>query len=115
MTAKQTEAPTRRTRRTRRRPKRVMPKKRPRADSPEHVKAMWWRIYVLKVTREKLAELVGYSADAIKAYERGTNAEGEAIGEGAWRRYRNACAAVAVGVKFDWLNATVTIAPQYRD
>ncbi|MDI7862547.1 hypothetical protein MRS76_11300 [Rhizobiaceae bacterium n13] len=83
-----------------------MPKmEKPDADAPEHVKCKWWREEVMELSREQLAPLVGFSAAAIKDFER-PNKE---IDPMARKRYTMACAAVSIGVEFDWLTTRLSI------
>lgn len=77
----------------------------------KHQRAQTWRIG-LGLSRRELAEMTGYSQSSIVSMERGTTAAGEPIDEGAWQRYRMACAAVAAGVTgWNWGSVTMTFAP----
>ncbi|ASY64465.1 hypothetical protein SJ05684_c30410 [Sinorhizobium sojae CCBAU 05684] len=78
---------------------------RPPADAPEHLKCKWWREEVMELSREQLAPLIGFSAAAIKDFER-PNKE---IDPMARRRYTMACAAASIGVEFDWLSTSLVI------
>jgi len=78
---------------------------KPDPDAPEHVKCRWWREEVMELTREQLAPLIGFSAAAIKDFER----PGKEIDPAARKRYSMACAAAAIGVQFDWLNTSFAI------
>lgn len=78
---------------------------RPDEDAPEHVKCRWWRNDLMEMTREQLAGLTGFSVSAIRDFESGT----KDIDPASRKRYRTACAAVALGVQFDWLNASLKI------
>ncbi|GEM_PF-2372467 len=78
---------------------------RPTADAPEHVKCKWWREEVMELTREQLAPLIGFSAAAIKDFERAN----KDIDPMARRRYTMACAAASIGVEFDWLTTSLVI------
>lgn len=66
---------------------------------PEHVLCRRWREEVLELSRTEMAALTGFSADAIKDYERAD----KNIDEKARRRYRMVVAAVTMGIQFDWL------------
>lgn len=80
----------------------------PPADAPEHVKAEWWRKNVARLSRPELAQLTGFSVSRIADIEAGvTRSTGAPIDQGAMNRYRMACAAVALGVEFDWLTLSL--------
>ncbi|MGC4393718.1 helix-turn-helix domain-containing protein [Agrobacterium sp. M50-1] len=66
---------------------------------PEHVLCRRWREEVLELSRTEMAALTGFSADAIKDYERGD----KKIDDKARKRYRMVVAAVTMGIQFDWL------------
>lgn len=74
-------------------------------DEPEYVLCRRWREEVLELSRSELSALTGFSADAIKDYER----PDKHIDDKARRRYRMVVAAVTMGIQFDWLE--VTFAP----
>lgn len=77
----------------------------PAADAPEHVKARWWRESVANMSRSEVAELTGFSVSRIADMESGQNRSTHApIDEATMRRYRMACAAVSLGVEFDWID-----------
>lgn len=78
---------------------------KPGPDAPEHVKCRWWRNDLMELTREQLSGLTGFSASAIRDYESGT----KEIDPMTQKRYRMACAAVAMGVQFDWLTTSLEI------
>lgn len=75
---------------------------RPAEDAPEHEKCKWWRVEKMELTREQLAPLIGFSAAAIKDYER----PGKEIDPMARRRYVMACAAASAGIEFDWFRTS---------
>ena len=75
----------------------------PHAGNNEAAKARWWRERIMRITREELASRTGYSVDAIDCFERGYNSSGKLLGVRPWLRYRNVCAAVAIGKMFDWV------------
>lgn len=54
----------------------------------------------------RLAELTGYSPEAIWLLERGKNSQGAPVSAFVWQRFRNCCAGVDAqirsGVAFDW-------------
>ena len=78
--------------------------KRPPAKAPEHERARYWRENIVNLSRRELAERIGISASRITDYERGHDrGSGAPIDQGARTRYRLACAAVALGIEFDWL------------
>jgi transcriptional regulator with XRE-family HTH domain len=56
-----------------------------------HAKA--WR-RSMKLTMDELADLTGYSREAIFLFERGQNSTGKPHAAHAWRRYKLACMAV---------------------
>lgn len=69
---------------------------------PEYLLCRRWREEVMELSRSQLAALTGYSADAIKDYER----PDKKIDEKARKRYRLSVAAVTLGIEFDWLEAS---------
>ena len=71
-------------------------------DEPEYVLCKRWREEVLELSRAELAALTGFSADAIKDYER----PDKRIDPKARKRYRLAVAAATFGIEFDWMTAT---------
>ena len=76
----------------------------PAIDAPQHDKARWWREDVMDLSRKQLAALTGVSVSRIADMEAGkTRGNGKPIDPGTMRRYRMACAAVALGAEFDWL------------
>jgi len=82
----------------------ISPMAKPTADDPEHVRCRWWRDFVVQLSRKDLAELVGVSESRIMDIEAGkTRGTGAPIDAATMQRYRMACAAVALGVEFDWL------------
>ncbi|MBB4066770.1 helix-turn-helix domain-containing protein [Gellertiella hungarica] len=78
---------------------------KPPHDAPEHLKARYWREEVLELTRDQLAALTGFSASSIKDFENPS----KDIDPMARKRYRLACAAVAMGIQFDWLTTSLKI------
>ncbi|TBC12724.1 hypothetical protein ELH35_38085 [Rhizobium ruizarguesonis] len=74
-------------------------------DEPEHVLCKRWRVEKMELTREQLSTLTGFSASMIKDYGR----PNRVIDENARKRYRLACAAVEMGVQFDWAGASLLI------
>lgn len=81
------------------------PMEKPSPDAPEHLLARYWREEVLELTRDQLAALTGFSASSIKDFEH----PGKDIDPMARKRYRLACAAVAMGIQFDWLTTSLQI------
>lgn len=72
------------------------------AVEPEYVLCRRWREEVLELSRSELATLTGFSADAIKDYERAD----KSIDAKARKRYRLIVAAVTMGIEFDWLTTS---------
>ena len=70
----------------------------------QHKQAKAWREKV-GLTVADLADMSGYSPEAIYTFERGSRYDGK-HSEWAWHRYRMACAAVEQQVKtgraFEW-------------
>lgn len=84
------------------------PMNRPPASTPEHVKARWWRENVVQMSRNELGAIVGVSASRILDIEAGsTRGSGAMIDRDTMTRYRMACAAVALGVEFDWTSCVL--------
>jgi DNA-binding XRE family transcriptional regulator len=75
---------------------------------PEHEKARAWRM-AARLSRRELAQLTGYSESAIAAFEAGAWPGNKPIDPKAMHTYRLACAAVALGVSFDWGPATLDV------
>lgn len=71
----------------------------------EHEQAKQWRSE-RGFTVEQLAELTGYSREAIYCYERGRMANGGEIPAWVWQRFKMACAGVDAqirsGFNFQW-------------
>ena len=65
-------------------------------------RAKWWRLHVIGLTVEQLAELTGYSTMAIYLMERGINSSGHLVKPWAWQRYKMACAGAVHGREFNW-------------
>lgn len=82
-----------------------MPTQKPPTDAPEHVRCKWWRQELMELTREQVAGLTGFSVSSIRDFETG----GKEIDDAVRKRYRMACAAVTLGVEFDWLEARQVI------
>lgn len=82
-----------------------MPSPIPDDDAPEHVRCKWWRQEWMDLTRDQLAGLTGFSVASIRDYEDGV----KDIPAAVRKRYRMACAAVAMGLEFDWENAVLKI------
>jgi transcriptional regulator with XRE-family HTH domain len=81
---------------------------RPPSTAPEHVKALWWRKNIVNLSRAELAALVGVSESRIADIEAGaTRGTGAKIDQDTMTRYRMACAAVSLGIKFDWTSCTM--------
>lgn len=80
----------------------------PATDAADHIRCKWWRENIMHMSRPKLAELTGFSASSIADIETGMNRSTKApIDPAVMQRYRLACAAVALGVQFDWLSLSV--------
>lgn len=80
----------------------------PAPDAPEHVRARWWRIHSVKMTRAEVAELTGVSASRIADIEAGENrSTKQPIDDATMKRYRMACAAVTLGADFDFVTLSV--------
>lgn len=80
----------------------------PGPDAPEHIRAQWWRENVVRMKRPELAELVGVSVSRIVDIEAGENrTTKQPIDEATMRRYRLACAAVTLGVEFNWTSISL--------
>lgn len=83
----------------------------PPPDSPEHVRAKWWREHIAQLSQRELAALTGFSISRIVDIEAGvTRGSGEPIDSATMTRYRMVCAAVTLGARFDWL--TLSLVPQ---
>lgn len=82
--------------------------KRPAKTEPEHIRARWWREYVVQLTRKELADLTGVSESRIADIENGkTRGTGANVDRQTMQRYRMMCAAVSLGIKFDWQSCTM--------
>lgn len=72
----------------------------------ESTQAAHWRRSVVKLSHQQLAELTGYSARAIYAFEQGTNGRGKPHKAWAWQRYKRACQGVDAEIRgkrsFNW-------------
>jgi transcriptional regulator with XRE-family HTH domain len=66
----------------------------------EPAAARAWR-EAMGLSRVQLAELTGYSPQAIQAFERGRQSNGEPSGDHAWRRYKAACLLAAILLAVD--------------
>jgi transcriptional regulator with XRE-family HTH domain len=71
------------------------------AQNPEGPRAKAWRKGA-GLSRSRLSELTGYGQSTIAAIERGQWARGTMVDDATMQAYRLACAAVALGVRFDW-------------
>lgn len=67
----------------------------------EGERAKAWR-EGMGLSRKRLAELTGYGQSTINAIERGKWARGTEVDANTMQAYRLACAAVALGVQFEW-------------
>jgi hypothetical protein len=77
----------------------------PSPDAPEHIRCKWWRENVVNLSRPRLAELTGFSISTIADIEAGHNRSTKApVDAAVMQRYRMTCAAVTLGVEFDWLS-----------
>lgn len=65
----------------------------------ESSKAKAWR-HRLGLTMDHLADLTGYSREAVFLFERGANSKGKPHAAHAWRRYKLACLAVRVLLQY---------------
>jgi hypothetical protein len=84
----------------------------PSAKVREAARAQWWRINVAKMDVQQLADITGYSTQAIYYMERGISSNGAAVKPWAWQRYKMTCAGVEAylmqmrrgetPVHFDW-------------
>ena len=89
--------------------------KRSLAKAPEHERARYWRENIVNLSRRELAERIGISESRITDYERGHDrGSGVPIDQGTMTRYRLACAAIMLGVEFDWLTLSLTPPGQVR-
>jgi hypothetical protein len=72
----------------------------------EPFRAKWWRTNVVRLNAQELADLTGYTQQAIYLMERGINSQGRKVAPWVWRRYKMACAAVEYQLVhdrvFDW-------------
>lgn len=81
-----------------------------RAIKAEGAAAREWRLSA-GLSRRELAEITGYSERTIGAYEAGQFDADKPVTLRALKSYRLACAAVALGVEFDWKSATMRLGP----
>jgi transcriptional regulator with XRE-family HTH domain len=80
----------------------------PSLSDAEHVKARWWREIIIQMTRAELAQRIGVSESRILDIEAGkTRGTGKPVDEATMQRYRMACAALTLGIEFDWLTCTL--------
>lgn len=80
----------------------------PPESAPEHVKAKYWREHIVRLSRPKLAEMIGMSVSSIADIETGHNRSTKAVIDGAvMQRYRMCCAAVMAGIEFDWFSVSL--------
>lgn len=80
------------------------------ADEPEYVQCRRWREEVMELSRSQLAVLTGFSAGAIKDFERSD----KNIDENARKRYRMACAAAEFGIEGGWLNRKLVLTRRFE-
>lgn len=79
-------------------------------DMAEHERAFHWRKKIMGLSRAKAAELTGFSTSRISDIEQGfSRASGDKINPKVMQRYRLICAAISLGVDFDW--STMTLQP----
>ena len=87
-------------------PKPAMPSIIEESHDNEHYRAQWWRVNVVKLTVQELADLTGYSTQAIYFMERGIASDGSLVKSWVKKRYRMACAGVQAqvdqGRPFEW-------------
>ena len=69
------------------------------AINSEHAKAKAWRNR-LGLTLDQLADMTGYSREAVFLFERGANSKGAPHAAHAWKRYKLACLAVRVLLQY---------------
>ncbi len=71
----------------------------------EQQKARAWRAQ-RGLTVARLAELTGYSREAVYLMERGKAASGDSVAPWAWQRFKCACAGIDAqlrsGINFEW-------------
>lgn len=81
----------------------------PTNDAPEHERARYWREHIMGLSRRELAERLAMSVSRIEDMERG-NVRGDErpIDPASMTRYRLACAAITLGVSFNFLALTMT-------
>lgn len=76
------------------------------AQSHESARARWWRVNVVKMSVQELADLTGYSPQAIYLMERGVASDGSLVKTWAFKRYKMACAGAMAqadqGRPFEW-------------
>jgi transcriptional regulator with XRE-family HTH domain len=61
------------------------------------------------LSRQKLAELIGYSVSSIQNMENGFTKNGVPISKNSLKSYKLCCAAVASGLTFDWGKVTINL------
>lgn len=66
-------------------------------DSPDHVKARWWRENVVKMSRPALGNALGYTSTAIYNIENNIRTNDKSM-----QRYKMACAGLVSNPKFYW-------------
>lgn len=80
----------------------------PAPDAPEHVRARYWREHIARMSRAEVADATGVSVSRIIDIEAGENRTTHTpIDADTMRRYRMACAAVSLGVNFDWITMSL--------
>lgn len=75
----------------------------------ECYRAQWWRKNIMRLKRDQLASLTGYTVQTISLMERGIASSGALTSEWVWRRYKLTCHGIHAqlrgwppGVEFDW-------------
>jgi hypothetical protein len=71
----------------------------------QHRQAKEWRL-ARGLSIANLAELSGYSVEALYIFERGQNPDGSKIADWVWQRYKMCCAGIDAqirsGIDFKW-------------
>jgi hypothetical protein len=77
--------------------------------APEHVRARYWREHTMRLSRRELGEMLAMSESRIEDLERGTvRGDERPIDPASMQRYRLACAALTLGIEFDWVSLIMT-------
>lgn len=74
----------------------------------EHDRARQWRDGA-GLSRQKLAQMIGYSVSSIQNMENGFTKNGAPISKNSLKSYKLCCAAVASGLTFDWGPVTIDL------